>query len=171
MLPSSKGVGGGNHLGGSPQLLALGLPLVPNTHGSPSRSRSHPGRDSAPVFRAPHILLMTYGLSGGSRQEVGWTLLQETWILVEKPSFIQSKEEKKKPAAMPAGRLCSAINRRCLFYTNLLHRTTKLRRRFPGCRLSPPLLPMLMPAGFALVPLFCFDMWNYCLIKSSKRGC
>lgn len=31
---------------------------------------------------------------------------------------------------MPAGRLCSAINSCCLFYTNLLHRTTESRRRF-----------------------------------------
>lgn len=93
-----------------------------------------PGQDSTPVFRAPHILLMTYGLSGGSRQEVGWTLLRETWILIEKPSFIQSKERKKKPQlqCLQAGSalLCSAINRRCLFYTNLLHHSTESRSRF-----------------------------------------
>lgn len=53
------------------------------------------GLDSAPVFRALHILLMTYGLSGGLCQEVGWILFRETWILIEKPSFIQSKERKK----------------------------------------------------------------------------
>lgn len=78
----------------------MGLPPGPD----PTQAR-----DSTPVFRALHILLMTYGLSGGSRQESGWTLLRETWILIEKTSFIQSKERKKKPS-------CNACRQALLRY-------------------------------------------------------
>lgn len=49
---------------------------------------------------------------------------------LKNPHSFRAKRGKKTPAAMPAGRLCSAINRRCLFYTNLLHRTTESRSRF-----------------------------------------
>lgn len=38
-----QGAGGGNTWV-LPHLLALGLPLMPSTHGSPSRSWSHPGK-------------------------------------------------------------------------------------------------------------------------------
>lgn len=129
-----------------------------------------PGRDSTPVFRAPHILLMTYGLSGGSCQEVGWTLLQQTWIHIEKPSFIQSKERKKNPAAMPAGRLCSAINRRCLFYTKSLHPTSESRNRFL------PVQATCASATYADAGRLCLSsfvlLWHVELkIKSSKLGC
>lgn len=121
---------------------------------------------STPAFRAPHILLMTYGASGGSRQEVGWTLPGETWILIEKPSFIQSKERERKKT-QPSCSACRQALLCCRQALLVLHPFTARYHRIME-RISPGTLSTCADAsGLCPGSLCCFDTWNYNLIKSS----
>lgn len=109
----ARGFGGGDHLGGFSQLLALGLLLVPSTHGSPSRSRSHPGRNSAPVFRAPHILFMTYWTVWGFAPRSGADFtsgnLDPHWKILIHPEQREGEKKNQQPS-------CNACRQALLRY-------------------------------------------------------
>lgn len=159
LLPSSHG-GTGAHWweppGCFPQLLALGLPLVPSTHGSPFKNWSYSGE--TPLRFLGRCIFCSWHMDclEVCAKRWGGFCFGKPGSSLKNPHSSRAKREKKpkhnnnKTAAMPAGRLHSAINRRCLFYTSLLHRTTKLWSRFLPVQAAPVFATYAEASGLCL---------------------